>query len=127
MGRAAALAAAAAGLVGLLIVERRRRRQTRARSASAAPAPAAAAPDPCFALSKVRLAAGDDELLSIYRLRYMVYVGELKRSNYSYIDNIKEILEDPLDHADGCENLFIAHPSQARVAPRRVASRRVAP
>ena len=62
--------------------------------------------------SKIKLQTTPDELLSICRLRYMVYVGELKRSNYSYVDNIKEILEDPLDHVEGCVNLFIQHPEE---------------
>ncbi len=42
----------------------------------------------------------------------MVYVGELKRSNYSYVDDIREILEDPLDSLDSCINLYVPHPEE---------------
>lgn len=98
----AAVAAAMAGVAAVAVVFARRRRQ---KSAPPLPPP----PPP---LPVVRLAECYSELLSIARLRYMVYVGELKRSNYSYVDNIREVLEDPLDHSEGCANLYVAHPEE---------------
>ena len=53
-------------------------------------------------------------LLSICRLRWIVYVGELKRQNYAYVDNVRHILEDPLDHESGVANFFIEQPEQDR-------------
>jgi GNAT superfamily N-acetyltransferase len=99
-----AVLAVATAFSALLLVAARRRRRKPGES------PSLATPPPPPDLSIIARQGTADELLSICRLRYMVYVGELKRSNYSYVDNIREILEDPLDHADGCVNLFVAHP-----------------
>ena len=57
--------------------------------------------------------SSERELLAVARLRWLVYVGELKRNNYAYVDNIRQILEDPLDHVDGCINLYIGQPAEA--------------
>ena len=96
-----ALLLTAAAASAILYLARRRRLQPPKKAQPIAPD-----------TSKIKLQTTPDELLSICRLRYMVYVGELKRSDYSYVDNIKEILEDPLDHVEGCVNLFIQHPEE---------------
>ena len=67
--------------------------------------------DGITAASSVRLAADAGELLAICRLRWLVYVGELKRQNYAYVDHVRHILEDPLDHVPGVQNLYIALPA----------------
>ena len=54
----------------------------------------------------VQVASSPAELAAVCHLRFEVYVGELKRENYSYVDNVSQILEDPLDHSPGCLNLF---------------------
>lgn len=61
---------------------------------------------------EVRLAQDHGELLCLCRLRWLVYVGELKRQNYAYCDHVRQILEDPLDHVDGCFNFFIQQPPE---------------
>ena len=104
---AALLAAATAASVLLVLARRRRLRP-----------PAPAAPPPPPDTSRIQLQTSPSELLSICRLRYMVYVGELKRDNYSYVDSIREILEDPLDHVEGCVNLYIPHPEESASAWR---------
>ena len=108
-------AAAVVAAAGAALVLARRRR------AGAAPSP----PQPSSSPPEVSVKTCEhaDELFAICRLRFMVYVGELKRSNYSYVDNIREILEDPLDHAEGTVNLFIAHPSQDLDAWRKFLTR----
>lgn len=95
-------AVAAAGVV-LIVLARRRRLLS--------PPPPRPPPLPHPA-PVVKRCASPHELLSICRLRYMVYVGELKRSNYSYVDDIREILEDPLDSLDSCINLYVPHPEE---------------
>ena len=108
-----AVLAVATAFSALLLVAARRRRRKPGES------PSLATPPPPPDLSIIARQGTADELLSICRLRYMVYVGELKRSNYSYVDNIREILEDPLDHADdlfvpsvGCVRVHVPLPNK---------------
>ena len=54
----------------------------------------------------VQAAASEQELKAVCHLRFEVYVGELKRDNYSYVDPVEQLLEDPLDHIEGVVNLF---------------------
>jgi predicted GNAT family N-acyltransferase len=61
----------------------------------------------------VEIAKDREDLLNVCRLRYHVYVDELKRENYNYIDNVQRILEDPLDHVDGVVNLMVKAPENA--------------
>jgi len=58
----------------------------------------------------VEVAETQADLLDVCRLRYHVYVDELKRDNYSYLCSVQRILEDPLDHANGVMNLMVKAP-----------------
>lgn len=58
----------------------------------------------------VEVAETRADLFDVCRLRYHVYVDELKRDNYSYIDSVQQTLEDPLDHANGVMNLMVKAP-----------------
>lgn len=58
----------------------------------------------------VELAETRADLLDVCRLRYHVYVDELKRDNYSYLDKSQHTLEDPLDGVDGVVNLLVRAP-----------------
>eukprot|EP00588_Corethron_pennatum_P009433 CAMPEP_0194265562 /NCGR_PEP_ID=MMETSP0169-20130528/759_1 /TAXON_ID=218684 /ORGANISM="Corethron pennatum, Strain L29A3" /LENGTH=503 /DNA_ID=CAMNT_0039006049 /DNA_START=130 /DNA_END=1641 /DNA_ORIENTATION=- len=58
----------------------------------------------------VEIAKTRADLLGVCRLRYSVYVDELKRDNYAHLNNTQRILEDPLDHEDGVVNLFVRAP-----------------
>ena len=55
----------------------------------------------------VRSVSSTAELNAVCHLRFEVYVGELKRDNYSYVDTVEQLLEDPLDDGS-CANLFQA-------------------
>mmetsp|Transcript_55133 Transcript_55133/g.66376 ORF Transcript_55133/g.66376 Transcript_55133/m.66376 type:complete len:388 (+) Transcript_55133:70-1233(+) len=59
---------------------------------------------------KIKVAETQEDLLNVCKLRYHVYVDELKRDNYNYIDNVKRILEDDLDNVDGVVNLMVNSP-----------------
>lgn len=61
---------------------------------------------------KVQVCSGSEELRQIAHLRYEVYVGELKRNNYSYVDNVNQLLQDPNDTVDGVVNIFVKLPNE---------------
>ena len=90
----AAAAATAAALAALYVLRRQRLRQRPA---------ATTKPREPLAWPKVplKLSENANELFSVCRLRYQVYVGELKRQNYSYVDDIEQVIEDPCDAEEG--------------------------
>lgn len=110
--RAVLYAAGLASATTLAVVWLVRRRKSPAPTAAKQSTKAPPAPSQV----PVLLAPAEDPatLLSICRLRWIVYVGELKRQNYAYVDNVRLILEDPLDRAPTCINLYIEQPEEDR-------------
>ena len=109
-----------AALSAVLIVAARRRR--RSSEPPSPPATKTASAPPPINLSLIAKQSTAEELLSICRLRYMVYVGELKRSNYSYVDNIRDaLIEHDPDHANAYRDNAAAYKKQIRdtIAPLR--------
>ena len=102
MQRLTAAAAAAAAALAALYVLRRRRQRPAATTKPREP--------PSWPKVPLKLSENANELFSVCRLRYQVYVGELKRQNYSYVDDIEQVIEDPCDAEEGVQNWFVAHP-----------------
>ena len=96
-----AVGVAAAALAALYVYKRRLRQR---------PTTPKPREPPSWPKVPLKLSENANELFSVCRLRYQVYVGELKRQNYSYVDDIEQVIEDPCDAEEGVQNWFVAHP-----------------